>query len=246
MPEFTLLIDGYASIPHLAERAWVRLTVTNNAYNKQTVANNTLETASFIEAQVADLQSRADDKSGSTASENEDDSKPIAHYSKTSLTSTSGLEYGEGPPKRTYTASIDFDIRFRDFAALGDFSARVSGVDHCEISSIEWRLLPATQRSFETRLRKEASADALQKAKDYCSVLCPDEILCIVPMNLTTQPGSLDRSAVHRGGTRMGVTRASSQQVAFTSASGGGSGGLTFSPQECRMESTVEIEFRVE
>lgn len=100
---------------------------------------------------------------------------PIAHWSKTSLSSTShGLYHHQDPdqpPIRQYNVAISFDISFRDFQALRSFGTKLSSISHVEVQNISWILTDATLKSFETELREKAAQDALEKACDYCNVL---------------------------------------------------------------------------
>lgn len=268
MPTFTLILTGSSIIPHTAERAILKIAATNTGPNKQAVSDAVLTTAQHIEGLVHSLQNEATPPPHSQDPAQAPDSspsKPIAHWSKTSLTATSHVPAAhmqgfmlaqsvpgaamqqQAPPQRQYSSRIDFDVRFRDFAALGDFSARLSALDHCEVERIDWILLPATRRAFESRLRADAAADALRKARDYCAVLCgsADAAYRIVPVQLgqehanTPSPSPYGRA----GANNMMMQQ---QQQMHPLAGQAGDSGLSFTPQEVRMELSVEVKFQVE
>ena len=165
---FHLIVTGKSEIPHPAERAIINVSVSSSGTNKASVSDEVITTAKHIETLLSPLSPQNESPEAKA-------SAPLAHWSKTSLSSTSHVPYNHKNPDitldRQYTASISFDIRFRDFKALGSFGTKLSSLSHVEVQNIDWRLTDATEKSFKAQLRKEAAKDAMQKARDYCEVL---------------------------------------------------------------------------
>ncbi|KAL9106733.1 MAG: hypothetical protein Q9227_008303 [Pyrenula ochraceoflavens] len=161
MLPFTLTLPGTSTIPHPAERALLNLTVSTTGPSKPTVTSSVLDATSTIATHCRSLSPPS--------------SNALAHWSKTSLSASSYIPYSSDirhERARKYTATVKFDIRFKDFSAMGPFAKKVAGLPCVSISGIDWLLTPGTRRAFQSRLRKEAAADALAKARDYCEVLC--------------------------------------------------------------------------
>lgn len=164
---FQLIVTGKAEIRHPAELAIINVSVSSSGINEASVSDKVITTAKHIESLLGPLSPQDDKAKAKTAA-------PIAHWSKTSLSSTShGLYHYQDPdqpPIRQYKA-ISFDISFRDFQVLSSFGTKLSSISHVEVQNISWILTDATLKSFETELRKQAAQDALRKVRDYCDVL---------------------------------------------------------------------------
>lgn len=167
MEPFVINVDGRAEIPHPAERAVINVLVASAGTNKASVSDEVLTSARHLETLLRELSPQDKTPEAKEAS-------PLAHWSKTSLSATSHVPYNaqkEIYEARQFNASISFDIRFKEFKALGGFGARLSALPHVEVPNIDWILTEATEKSYRSQLRKEAARDALQKARDYCEVM---------------------------------------------------------------------------
>ena len=167
MAPFVIDVNGRAEIPHPAERALIHVQVGSSGANKAAVSEEVLTTARHIEDLLRELSPR--DQTPEAKKE-----ASLAHWSKSSLTSTSYVPYDylrKTQRPREYSASVKFDIRFKEFKALGDFGGKLSALSHVEVTGIDWILTAQTEKSYRSLLRKEAARDALQKARDYCEVL---------------------------------------------------------------------------
>ncbi|KAK5164891.1 uncharacterized protein LTR77_009555 [Saxophila tyrrhenica] len=225
---FILTVTGESTIPHPAERALLNISVETSGPNKASVSDSVLTTAKHLESLLRSL---------SPASESDEDkaASPLAHWSKTGLTATSHIPYkddGTAEP-RQFDGSITFDIRFKDFAALGAFGEKLSALPHVEVKGVHWILTPATEKSFRSRLRREAAQDALEKAKDYAEVL-----------------GCFDVRAVEltEGGEGMSGMGRATQSLGPRTRQLARKGGrdespLEFQPEEVRMGMEVEVKF---
>ncbi|KAK3679594.1 hypothetical protein LTR37_021380 [Vermiconidia calcicola] len=167
MKPFVINVTGQAEIPHEAERALINVVVASSGNNKAAVSEEVLTTARHVETILKDLAPSDDSAEAKQAS-------PLAHWSKTSFSATSHVPWNHKDSvamPRQYKGSINFDIRFKDSKALGNFGARLSSLTHVEVTNIRWILTKVTEKSYRSRLRKEAAKDALQKAQDYCEVM---------------------------------------------------------------------------
>ncbi|KAK3054542.1 hypothetical protein LTR09_004271 [Extremus antarcticus] len=238
---FAITVTGTAVIPHPAERAVINVAVESSGKNKATVSDEVLTTAKHLEAllrQIAPQDSSPEAKQAS----------PLAHWNKTGFTATSHIPWsGATPaPPRQYNGSITFDIRFKEFKALGGFGEKLSSLSHVEVKDIQWILTPATEKSYRSRLRKEAAQDALVKARDYCEVLgCKD----VRPVELTEGGVMPAMGRMGRGGLMMQQQmQQQMQQAPGTMGRSGGDGSrdespLEFRPEEVKMSMEVTVKF---
>ena len=134
---FEMTVSGKAEIPHPAERALINVTVSSEGTNKPSVSDEVITTAKHIETLLRELSPANDSPEAKAAA-------PLAHWDKTSLSSTSYIPTQWNPQKsvhesqpRRYRASITFDIRFKEFKALGSFGTKISSMPHVEVSNID-------------------------------------------------------------------------------------------------------------
>ena len=68
-----------------------------------------------------------------------------------------------------YTASATTTVTVTDFGVLGELLLRLGNQDQTSLSGPWWRLRPGSRAGAE--VRKEAIADALQRARDYAEAV---------------------------------------------------------------------------
>jgi len=68
-----------------------------------------------------------------------------------------------------YTASVTTTVTVTDFGALGEILLRLGNQDQTSLSGPWWRLRPGSRAGAE--VRKEAIADALQRAREYAEAV---------------------------------------------------------------------------
>ncbi|KAH7074177.1 hypothetical protein FB567DRAFT_536909 [Paraphoma chrysanthemicola] len=176
---------------------------------------------------------------------------PIAHYSMSTLDTTSHRERigrPTGEPRltepvkyeTTYSARVDLKIKFSDFNLLDTLATQFSAMQNVRIQQIDWRLTDATLASIEGGARKKAAQNALQRARDYAEVfanLSPEEAAAKVKAIDVKESQYLPQSTrprLHYGkGQRMQVV--SRDDVA-----------LTFEPEDVSFEVKVDGKFVVE
>lgn len=256
MPEntpFALTVSGTSEIPLLAERAIINVAVSSDGLDKAKVSNDIISAARQIESMLRELSPDDDTPAVKAAA-------PLAHWSKTSLSATSyvppskhnwsnAAHFGaplhptmitnddDEEPARRYRGNIKFDIRFKDFKALGSFGTKISSIEHVEVSNITWSLTDATEAKYRTQLRRDAAKDALTKARDYCDVL---GCVKLRPVELH------DNQSYHMPHMRQG--RALQMQSAMAAADPGQEQmeELEFTPQEIKMTMEISIKFHAD
>lgn len=261
---FQLIVTGKAEVAHLAELAIINVSVSSSGINEASVSDKVITTAKHIESLLGPLSPQDDTAKAKKAA-------PIAHWSKTSLSSTShGLYHHQDPdqpPIRQYNVAISFDISFRDFQALSSFGTKLSSISHVEVQNISWILTDATLKSFKTELRIQAAQDALQKAWHYRDVLACNANVRPVELQegdarSTMSAGFVgggrgDENGILCGGGCYGESGVAAQyaQTATVSRSiqqarrGGEDGedarteGLRFDAQEVKMAMEVTVKF---
>lgn len=264
---FQLIVTGKAEVAHLAELAIINVSVSSSGINEASVSDKVITTAKHIESLLGPLSPQDDTAKAKKAA-------PIAHWSKTSLSSTShGLYHHQDPdqpPIRQYNVAISFNIHFWDFQALSSFGTKLSSISHVEVQNISWILTDATLKSFKTELLIQAAQDALRKVRDYCDVLaCKANVR---PVELQEGDARSTMSAGFGGGGRgagngifggggcYGESGVAAQyaQTATVSRSiqqarrGGEDGedarteGLRFDAQEVKMAMEVTVKFQAD
>ncbi|KXT10574.1 hypothetical protein AC579_9174 [Pseudocercospora musae] len=218
---FSLKVEGNAEIPLPADRAIINVLVKSEGSNKAAVSDESLTAAKHIEKILREMSLS--------------EACPLAHWSKTSLSATSYRPRNdEGELQhRQYKSSITFDIRFKEFKALGAFGTRISSVSNVEVKDIEWVLTEETQALHRSRLRKIAARDAMEIAKDYC-----DALGCGSP-----RPVNLEVDGYRSRGNRYHMA---SQELGGGGDEEDSSVVIEFTPQEVKMGLVVEVTFHAE
>ncbi|EME46137.1 hypothetical protein DOTSEDRAFT_78518 [Dothistroma septosporum NZE10] len=238
---FEVTVTGAAEIPHPAERGLINVSVASEGLNKAAVSDDVVTTSKHIESLLSELSPEDESAEAKEAS-------PLAHWDKTSLSATSYIPYdNDGNEKpRQYKASVTFDIRFKEFKALGRFGTKVSSLNHVEVKNISWILTTDTEKSFQSKLRRDAAKDAMDKARDYCDVL---QCTNLRPIELQEGRCSTGIRQLHNSypasqepgsHPRMQIARRSTGGKATTSED------LEFRPQEVRMSMEVVIKFHAD
>ena len=68
-----------------------------------------------------------------------------------------------------YTGSVSTTVTVTDFGALGELLLRLGNMDQTSVSGPWWRLKPGSRAGAD--VRKEAIADALQRAREYADAV---------------------------------------------------------------------------
>lgn len=234
---FTLKVEGRAEIGLPAERAIINVTVSSSGLNKAAVSDEVITAARHVEALLREFSPTGDSAEAKAAS-------PLAHWSKTSLSATSYMpsphvdDEEVKPRVRHYRSSIKFDIRFKEFKALGSFGARISSVAHVELQDIEWILTEETKLSYRPQMRQLAAKDAMARAQEYCDVLGCTNL----------RPVELDETGSMYSSSNRRYAMAAQEVGGYYREEDDDEGKpiLEFTPQEVKMSMDIGINFHAE
>ncbi|KAF2719668.1 hypothetical protein K431DRAFT_286471 [Polychaeton citri CBS 116435] len=239
-----LTVVGKSSFPHIAERACLTIVIADTGTDRAAVSSVVLETAANVDSLLEPLrQAPPESASGSGPS-----LAPISYSRKASLTTSWQDPYQadmDGPtPAREYSSRMEYDIRFRTFTAatLGKFTTALSTFPHAKLERIDWRLTPSTEKAHCSLLRREAAADAMLKARDYCSALGSGVNLRAV------QVDDVESSNAPSWGVRGGGGRSYQTARMATPRNAGGEVGpeMEYQPKLIVMEMEVTIVFHAD
>lgn len=232
----TIAVTGVAVIPMRAERALLNVEISSTGFSRVFVSEEVQMSCRSLE-DILRKNSPANDTPLAQ------EAATIAHWSMTSLRTTSHLptdQYGSvlKNAQRVYSTSVSFDIRVKDFSKLGTFASQVSTLPYTVLHNVRWALTSTTRRAHESKLRKIAAEDALERAKDYAKAL---GLAAVWPVEVKeAQWGSHDPNAVMQTQqTALDMRRpVSDSDPAFAD--------LFFEPEEVTMTTRVDCRFEAE
>jgi len=135
-----------------------------------------------------------------------------------------------------YHATIGLQAKFDDFDALSRLIEQLAVMEGVNVGGIEWDLTDEKRTSVTDEVRREAVADAVQKASTYASAagLGTPSVVAIA------DPGMLGD-----GGNGGGPIPAAYERMAFKSQAMDASGGaaLSLSPEQIQVSSSVDVRF---
>lgn len=104
------------------------------------------------------------------------ESAAIAHYSMSTLQTSNHTQSKRNKNENTtgpteyetlYAAKAEFNIKFSDFAVLGQLATQFSTMKHVNIERISWKLTEESERSIHSETRQKAAKNVLERAYDY-------------------------------------------------------------------------------
>ena len=135
-----------------------------------------------------------------------------------------------------YHATIGLQAKFDDFDALSRLIEQLAVMEGVNVGGIEWDLTDEKRRSVTDEVRREAVADAVQKASTYAAAagLGTPSVIAIA------DPGMLGDAG--NGG---GPVPAAYERMAFKSQAmdAGGGAALSLSPEQIQVSSSVDVRF---
>lgn len=257
---FKMSVSGQGVIPRLAERATLTVQIQAEKFEKDVLIREVTAIAKDIRTLLEAMSPPRDQQNLSKNTERQSDansSAAVAHWNMTALRTTqvpTRDRYGNAKPDKpsTCSATVDFTIRFRDFAALGPFATRLAAFQHVRINSVAWTLTDSTQDFFHSELRRLAAVDALQKARDYAEAL---GLRNVRPVELVEGGITVPGSYQHFSAGNVGYTR---KRKAAAPGANTGSGesdeleidglnsDLVFQPEEIKMSTNVTCKFEAD
>lgn len=255
---FELKIAGQAVITLPAERAIIHVAASSTGTNKVAVIDEVVTAAKHIENLLREIGPKDDSAAAKAAS-------PLAHWNKDSLSSKTWTPRDDknnevaGAPEK-HSATVTFDVRFKEFKALGSFGTRIGALPHVTIRDIDWILTTATEDSYRPQLRREAAENAVRVARHYCEIL---ECTNLRPVELNVSTVQYSKGYIlltllflcfQEINEYSAATRSYHRQhIATQSARAYGDPGkperpdeLEFKPQEVKMKKDIKITFQAE
>lgn len=237
-------VQGEAIIPKQAERAVLDVGVSAQGANKAWVTEQVTTAAKHLRDLLSSMSASDESEAASAC-------VAIAHWNMNSLrtqtthptTWTNNGQMNSEVPE--HTASVTFNIRVRDFAALGSLATKLVGMTHVKINNVSWILTEPTKRSFDSELRKLAAKDSRRRAEDYADAL---ELGQVRPVEVSEFViGSM------LSGNMMVQQQQRHAKMGAPTRGGMGSGGenefdndLAFQPEEVRLHASVNCIFTAE
>lgn len=171
MTPLAISVVGFAVVQHRAERAVIHVSIHDHGISHADVNNNVIGTAKKVQMLLKKMSPTDDPEAAKHTA-------VLTRWSMTDLKTSSNAGYGSDP-KMTYQVSVTFNIRVRDFEKLGTLARRLAEAPLVTISKIAWALTTLTASSSDSRLRKMAAANALQRATDFAEALGLNSVFAI-------------------------------------------------------------------
>lgn len=159
MADTIITVRGEFTIHHPAERATVRLTVGFEGSRRDEAM---APTADLHHDLSEEIEAMLDEENG-----------PVTWWSSDDI-----QVWGQRPWNQdgeqlpiVYRSTIDFDVKFSNFATLGDWVGNVAVRDGVTVLGVEWALTEARQESVTLAARKRAVDNAVSKATVYATSL---------------------------------------------------------------------------
>ena len=229
--ELTLHISGNAEKEHPAERCLLAIMVRTKGPKKAVLAEEANAAAMTLERLLRQLS--AQDKSPESFA-----AAAIAHWARTSFSTRDDISHdfrSSSMKTMQYETSITFDVRFKDFSTLGYFNKTISALPLVEVRGVAWDWTPATTKSINSTLRKEAAQDALSKATEFCQALGCSRLR---PTSLHDE--SRNGGDVTNDGSTMHMRMLSKMAVSPTMED------MNFQPHMLKKTLTIQMEFCAE
>lgn len=225
MAPLLITCTGTATVQSRAEIALVHLTISSEGASQPGVSHDVAETATALQSHLKTLSPPDGDGGGGAV---DPTTTPITRWTLSSLSTASWTPLdgdGHALPRR-FSASTRLEVHFRDFAALGAFTARLAETAFVGVDRVEWLLTEGTRLALGRRCRREAVEDAVLKARDYADAAGKAGVEVREVSDVLGGGGA--------GGERMMMARF---------AEGGGGGEVRFQPEDVSVSCEVVAKF---
>jgi uncharacterized protein len=131
-----------------------------------------------------------------------------------------------------FHATIGIQAKFDDFDALSRVIEQLAVMDGVNVGGIDWDLTDARRTAETDAVRRAAVADAVQKAATYAAAagLGTPSVIAVA------DPGLLGDGSSGGGGAPF-------ERMAFKAQAMDAGGGLSLSPQQIQVSSSVDVRF---
>ncbi|KIX06257.1 uncharacterized protein Z518_04232 [Rhinocladiella mackenziei CBS 650.93] len=222
----TINSTGLISAP--AERAALIVDVIDSGYDKDEASTNVVTTVNNLQAEIDELCPRL--SNGDISPE-----APVSFYSIASLSTSSRDEFDKDNKrtgKQIQTVYSKLDIRFRDFAKLGEMVVHLSTVKFVQLKGVTWKLTDQNQSILGEEARMKALVRAMKRAEEYGRVIGRNSV-----------------TAVKIEDSEESYPRPCTKQTARKSAASWATGigvGIDFEPQTIDVSASLVVEFHAE
>ncbi|KAJ5983324.1 hypothetical protein N7481_005423 [Penicillium waksmanii] len=246
MEPLKIRVNGESSITRLAEQGLLRLSVESQGPKLETVSKEVVSRSNELTGLFKTLSPKT--QAGTATAD-----AAVTNVASTFLSTRNFTPRDrDGQPlEKVYQASMSLSIVFRDITKLSEVVGQLLTYSNVEISSIDWSLSEATQKTLGSQVRREAIRDAVTKANDYAAEV-GREVYAVDIMdggqNATMQHAPVGRSLfgsapAPSGGGLFGGSATAGFGCATPQASQP-SEMLSLSPQNIKFTSSVHIEFQ--
>ncbi|KAJ5970612.1 uncharacterized protein N7479_000530 [Penicillium vulpinum] len=162
MEALKIKVCGESSITRLAEEGALRLTVESEGSDLDSVSKEVISRSNELSELFKALSPKTNT---GTATAN----AAVTKFASTFLRTRNYTPYDKDNKllPKVYQASMSLSIVFRDITKLSQVVGQLVAYSNVEISSIDWSLSEATQKTLRSQMRREAIRDAVTKANDY-------------------------------------------------------------------------------
>ena len=169
IPQLEVHVDGSGSVFRVAERAYVRLSVSTTSTDQSEAFENAQSTVTSLTTSIRALATKTEDGRPHP-------SAAVTAFTVTPLSTTSYYQRDKNNQElrrlpKEHRVFSSAEITFRDFTQLAETSAELAKMPHMSINGTEWRLTQPTLDEIGREARLKAIRDAVQKANDYAGVV---------------------------------------------------------------------------
>jgi uncharacterized protein YggE len=219
MTETVITVQGEYSAWYPAERATVSVAIGFDGPRREPVFVSARDAAESLRSSIEELHDSA--------------AGPVTWWSSDRVRVWSDRPWSQDGAQLpvVYHASIGFEVKFSDFAALNDWVEGVALREGANVTSIVWNLTEATRTAVTAEVRSRSVKDAVTKATVFAQSIGLGSVTAIA----LADPGMLGEHASGGGEPSMRAMKA------FDVGSAGG--GLELKPEEIEVSSVVDARF---
>jgi uncharacterized protein YggE len=219
----TISVTGHDELRHPAERGSLQLAVSFQSADRE-------RAVALVTSLHDEVVREAEGFVGSGAASRWT-SEQIAVWSAEKWTSDDSSTQEKKQLVHYHVAAVSVTVRFRDFAALGEWAVRRGSVAGCSISGVDWALTDDTRTALLLTTRTGAVRDARSRAEAYAAAAGFSGVALVAlfeeGLRPQTAPGAGVMMAASRG-----------------SAGGGGGPSVELRPADITVSSTVTADYR--
>jgi uncharacterized protein YggE len=219
MSEVEITVRGAHTAFAPPERATVKLVVTHEAGDANSVYSSTVEVANGVRQSIEALHDPANG--------------PVTWWSSDQVQTWASRPWHKDGKRlpMVFHARVSFEVKFSDFSALSRWVTGVVEQPGASVSGIEWALTAAHRDALNAEVRAAAVTNAVQKAQAYADAIGAGKVRVLA----VADAGMLGEGLHPTSGAPASFQR-------MSAAAGGGGGDVEFAPQDISI--TAEVDAR--